>query len=84
MRYNGCVKETGKETYKMDKELLLYEIRKNGMTAEKVSQAIGISKSAFSKKINGKSEFTLSEIQAIVNVLGLESPMAIFFAAKVS
>ena len=68
----------------MNKELLLYEIRKHGLTAEKVSQAIGISKSAFSKKINGKSEFTLSEIQAIVKILGLDSPMDVFFAPQVS
>lgn len=68
----------------MNKQLLIYEIRKRGLTAEKVSQQIGISKSAFSKKINGKSEFTLSEIQAIVRILGLASPMEIFFAAEVS
>jgi ACT domain-containing protein len=40
---------------------------------------LGISRSAFYRKCNGKSEFTQSEIQTIVNVLQLESPMGIFF-----
>lgn len=68
----------------MNRNLLEYEMKERGYTAEKLSREIGISKSAFSKKINGKSEFTLSEIQGIVSVLKLESPMPIFFAEKVS
>jgi len=68
----------------MDRYLLEMEIKRRGFTMERLSQAIGISKSAFSKKINGKSEFTLGEIQRIVDVLGLESPIPIFFAGKVS
>lgn len=68
----------------MDKQALQAAIVSQGFTAEKLSKAIGISKSAFSKKINGKSEFTLGEIQKIVEVLELESPIPIFFAHKVS
>ena len=68
----------------MDKRSLQAEIVKRGFTASSLSKAIGISKSAFSKKINGKSEFTLGEIQRIVEVLGLDSPIPIFFAPKVS
>lgn len=68
----------------MDKRTLQAEIMKRGFTMTSLSKAIGISKSAFSKKINGKSEFTLGEIQKIVDVLGLESPIPIFFAPKVS
>ena len=68
----------------MDRYLLEAEIRRRGYTMERLSREIGISKSAFSKKINGKSEFTLGEIQRIVDVLGLESPIPIFFGTKVS
>ena len=68
----------------MNRNLLEYEMKERGYTAEKLSREIGISKSAFSKKINGKSEFTLSEIQGIVTVLKLDSPLPIFFAEKVS
>lgn len=68
----------------MDRYLLQAEMQRRGFNATQLAKAIGISKSAFSKKINGKSEFTLSEIQGIVEVLGLESPVPIFFAKRVS
>ena len=68
----------------MDYKALRAEIVKKGFTHAKLSAAIGISKAAFSKKINGKSEFTLGDIQQIVDVLGIESPVPIFFAGKVS
>ena len=68
----------------MDKYLLLYEIKRHGYTMSDVAKAIGISKSAFSKKMNGKSEFMLSEIRKIMKVLDLESPIPIFFAKEVS
>ena len=63
----------------MDKFLLEYEMKKKGFSVEKLCKEIGISRSAFYKKCNGKSDFTQSEIQAIVDLLHLESPMAIFF-----
>ena len=64
----------------MDKFLLEYEMKKNGFSVERLCKKIGISRSAFYKKCNGKSDFTQSEIQAIVDLLHLESPVAIFFA----
>ena len=63
----------------MDKLKLLYEMHSRGITAEKMCKDINIGRSTFSKKCNGKSEFTLDEIKRIVNYLGLESPMDIFF-----
>lgn len=68
----------------MDKFLLEYEMKKKGYTVEKLCKGIGVSRSAFYKKCNGKSDFTQSEIQAIVDLLELESPMAIFFTKEVS
>ena len=64
----------------MDKALLQYEMTKNEITIGKLCEKIGISRSAFYRKCNGKSDFTQSEIQAIVDLLHLESPVAIFFA----
>ena len=68
----------------MDKVLLEYEMKKNGMNADQLCEILGISRSAFYRKCNGVSEFTLSEIKKIVSALHLESPMAIFFADEVS
>lgn len=63
----------------MDKALLEYEMNKKNVTIAEMCDILGISRSAFYRKCNGKSEFTQSEIQTIVDTLNLESPMGIFF-----
>lgn len=68
----------------MDKAKLEYEMTKNGITKGDMCARLGISRSAFYRKCNGISEFTLGEIQAIVELLNLDSPVGIFFAPKVS
>ncbi len=68
----------------MDKYKLEYEMKRKGITQDQLCNDLKISRSAFYRKCNGKSEFTLTEIQEITNYLGLESPMGIFFADKVS
>lgn len=68
----------------MDKLRLLYEIKSKGYKVKDFCKIVGISSSAFSKKINGKSEFTLGEIKRICNTLEIKDPMPIFFAEWVS
>lgn len=68
----------------VDKDLLYYEMKRKKLTAERLCEKIGISLSAFYRKCKGTSEFTHSEIQAIVDILELESPVPIFFSCKVS
>lgn len=68
----------------MDKYKLEYEMKKRKVSQEELCKKIHISRSAFYRKCNGLSEFTQSEIQAIIDYLGLESPMGIFFTEKVS
>lgn len=68
----------------MDKYKLEYEMKSRGITIEKLCAEIHISRSAFYRKCNGISEFTQGEIQNIVDYIGLDSPMGIFFADKVS
>ncbi len=68
----------------MDKNKLEYEIKKNGMNIAEFCDKIGISRSAFYRKCIGETEFTLSEINTIIDVLGLDSPVGIFFADRVS
>lgn len=59
-------------------------MKSRGITIEKLCAEIHISRSAFYRKCNGISEFTQGEIQNIVDYIGLDSPMGIFFADKVS
>lgn len=68
----------------MDRYKLEYEIKSKGVTIEKLCKDLNISRSAFYRKCNGKSEFTQSEIQKIIDYLHIDSPMGIFFADKVS
>ena len=68
----------------MDKYKLEYEMKSRGITIVALCENIGMSRSAFHRKCNGTSEFTQSEIEKIVEYIGLESPMGVFFAEKVS
>lgn len=64
----------------MNKALLEYEMNRKNISIGAMCEILGISRSAFYRKCNGKSEFTRAEIQKVVEVLQLDSPMDIFFA----
>ena len=64
----------------MNKALLEYEMKKRNISTMEMCERIGISRSAFYRKCNGISEFTQGEIQKIVDILNLDSPVEIFFA----
>lgn len=68
----------------LDKIKLEFMMKKKEYSVEKFCREIGISRSAYYRKVTGKSEFTIGEINKIVDILGLTSPMGIFFAEKVS
>lgn len=68
----------------MDKYKLEYEMKSRGITAERMCADIHMSRSAFYRKCNGITQFTQREIQSIVDYIGLDSPMGIFFTEKVS
>ncbi len=68
----------------MNAALLEYELKIRGMKKEELCEELGMSRSAFYRKMNGISEFTLSEIQNIVSILKLDSPVPIFFSDEVS
>lgn len=68
----------------MDKALLEYAIKRKGYTVVDFCNHVGISRSAYYRKVKGVSEFTQKEIQRAMEFLGLDSPVAIFFAQKVS
>lgn len=68
----------------MDKARLMYEMSKRGVSIQNMCKSLGMSRSAFYRKCNGTSEFTQGEIEKIVDILDLTSPMGVFFAEKVS
>ena len=68
----------------MDKSKLMYEMAKRHITIQEMCRKLNMSRSAFYRKCNGISEFTQGEIQNMVDILELDSPVGIFFAEKVS
>lgn len=67
---------------KMNKAKLEYEMSLHNISKADMCAMLGISRSAFYRKCNGDSEFTQSEIQKIVDILNLESPVGIFLTRK--
>ena len=65
-----------------DKNLLKSELVLKDLTLEKLGKLLGLSKPTMSKKLNGVSEFTLSEIQALSKILGEEKGCCYFFCNK--
>ena len=68
----------------MNKARLEYIMRLRQITHGDMCKMLGISRSAFYRKCNGKSEFTQGEIQKMVNYLQLDTPVGIFFDEPVS
>ncbi len=68
----------------MNERMLKEELKKRGITTAEMCNKIGLSRSAFYRKCKGITEFTLSEINKIVTVIGSEAASNIFFAGMVS
>ncbi len=64
----------------MNEALLEYEMKRKGVSALELSEHLGIDRSTFWKKCNGRSEFKQSEIQSIIKYLDISDPTPIFFA----
>lgn len=69
----------------INKEKLKGKIVEHGMTQVELSKIMNIANNSLSRKINGKTPFTLGELQCIKNALELTSQEMtdIFFAEEV-
>lgn len=69
----------------MDSDLFEYEMKKKGYrTPEMRAAALGISLSAYYRRVGNVVECTRSEINEVASILGWEAAKAIFFDNKVS
>lgn len=57
-------------------------IRENGLSYQEIADFLGVNLTTICNKINGKSDFTLSEIKALKEKYNLDS--AIFFTDDVA
>lgn len=56
-------------------------MREKGLTQAMVAKRLGLSTQAFSSKVNGKTDFKLSELEALCGILEISDPSAYFFTA---
>lgn len=63
----------------MNKHKLYYEMGIRNVKVSELCKAIGMSRTTFYRKINGYTEFTQRDIQAIIDYLHLDTAMGIFF-----
>lgn len=71
----------------MNKARLEYEMKVKGISSKDMCGFLKMSRSAFYRKCNMKSEFTRKEIEEIIAILGIDKAEAmteIFFNEKVS
>jgi predicted transcriptional regulator len=68
----------------VDKELFDKAIDNSGLSINQICEQLGMSRSAFFRKRKGETEFTWSEIEKLIDILGLKSPVPVFFKEKVS
>lgn len=57
-------------------------ITRAGLTQVDVAAKLGITPQSFSRKINNRSDFKVSEIELLSSLLGIADKDAIFFARK--
>ena len=63
----------------VDREKIKRLIKSCGLTQKEVAKRISISARSLNSKLNGK-EFSIREMEALIQVLGIENPEEIFFA----
>lgn len=70
----------------MNRSLLRSEMVLRNISQNEMAQKIGLSRSAFYRKLNGTTEFNRDEIVKIKKILHLndEKLLAIFFSTEVS
>ena len=68
----------------MNKQALFDKMAEQGISIKEMYSALKMSRSAFYRKCNGISEFTLKEIKLIMSLLGVDDPNEIFFSKEVS
>ncbi len=63
--------------------LLKSEIVKNGLTQAELCKKIGMAHSSFIRKMKN-GVFTTAEAERLITVLGIQNPVDVFFATKLT
>lgn len=65
-----------------DRAKLRDALKARNMTNETLRKEAGITSSSYYRKLNGEDEFEADEIERFMDVLGLKTPVGIFFRER--
>lgn len=68
----------------MDVNKLKGKMREKKYTQATLAKKLDITTQSLSAKLNNRSQFTLSEVVKMIDVLEIENPAKIFFAPNIS
>lgn len=63
----------------MDANKLKYEILKSGLSQSKLANMLRVDQKTLSNKVTGKTDFKLSEVIKICEILQIENPRDVFW-----
>lgn len=67
-----------------DKKRFKAQVVLSGKTYQEIAKALDIDASTLYRKINADGNFTRSEINALIDFLGIENPQEIFFTQELA
>ncbi|WZL82649.1 helix-turn-helix transcriptional regulator [Vallitaleaceae bacterium 9-2] len=67
----------------MDSNKLKGRMKEKGHTQATLSKKMGITEQSLNAKLNGKRDFTLSELIRLIDILNIENPNEYFFEKSV-
>lgn len=59
------------------------KLKEEDYTQKEIADLLGITPQAFNSKINNRTQFTLSEVIKMINILRIDNPMEIFFTSDI-
>lgn len=66
----------------MNANLLRAKFKECGKTQAEVAELIGMSTNSLSRKLSGKRDFRLSEVDRLCQILDIQNPAPIFLTAS--
>lgn len=68
----------------VDKALFEYETKRSGHTMTEAAEAMGLTVSGLSRRLNSITEFRASEMEAWMQLTGVSNAGPIFFSSEVA
>ena len=68
----------------IDKSKIVESMKKRGLTGVQIAEMLDIGLRSWTRKINGKGDFTASEIEKLCEILKIKNPTPYFFVKELA